>query len=776
MDYIKKTISIEGARTRTQGLLPYFEFGKVYEQHSGDTCYTMSELGLETAIGKENGNWGQFVANPCFLVEKGKTYDTMLHNYYEMLNMVRNGVKLRRVETKEGQIIFIEDLEVCGTEPTGLTDFAAYDQNDFYAIENESVRKETRYVYHSNEQIQGDFIVLINDFEHFIKCAAYLDNVTLPAGLSVGGDVHTKWASYCDVVDVFIGHINIPANIYNEHIKVPKAMSCADVESYIEWLTNYPLSADCCNTRLWEDMGGNDMLEFLNNTGKTKCQQYSSIIEGLDRFGISYLEVPLLLTQNFTDVGVLTNVDGVGYEENDPNRPHNKSSETGFTIDSITMGQTRLQYPTTEEYEQNPSAWTNDSGYTRKPIVVESLLKTLRSPKKYVDDRDNVLPGLFQKYNNQAGEMFVCLKGDPKYYQLRTSSSTIGEETRYYVVYEENSSISDADIKGQGNFKTSYDPVFAGPFNTEQEAQAILNEEETKYNNDDTSNEYRICVVAAAWVMSAITSEPKDCINADGEPSSEVKYTLSQDQNYSTAERKYFRTITTPYAGIRIAMTEEEETGELDAAYTHYFFMVKYNNSSATPMTLPYEPGNVANLYCDESGKCRGDIILSVSTNGNTFEVTYAIGADLSVDSEGNCSYNGGGDIYYEKYAYDPAHVDYVALDGVDNVPVWSQYIDFEGSAKEFYSPRLNLFRTGNTANIIEMTTGDIWNGDYSYDAHLTKEEYLLNFSSPPMVDIDVTIDRGGASAFENHYKLAECNTIQDLEDYGNNFFNIQEQ
>ena len=115
----------------------------------------------------------------------------------------------------------------------------------------------------------------------------------------------------------------------------------------------------------------------------------------------------------------------------------------------------------------------------------------------------------------------------------------------------------------------------------------------------------------------------------------------------------------------------------------------------------------------------------------------------------------------------------------VDNVPVYSDYIDFDGAAKEFYSPRYGLYRTGNTANIIRMTSGEFWirkDGDgYSYanDAYLTKEEYLTTFSLPPKVDVNVTIDRGGVSAFEKHYKLSECNTMQDLVNYGNNFFNI---
>jgi hypothetical protein len=41
----------------------------------------------------------------------------------------------------------------------------------------------------------------------------------------------------------------------------------------------------------------------------------------------------------------------------------------------------------------------------------------------------------------------------------------------------------------------------------------------------------------------------------------------------------------------------------------------------------------------------------------------------------------------------------------------------------------------------------------------------------PPKVDVNVTIDRGGVSVFEKHYKLAECNTMQDLQNYHNGEF-----
>ena len=145
MDYIKRTICLEGARTRTQGLMPYYEFSTA----NNSIVYVDED--------NNNGNWGQFVANPKFLNDKNKTYETMLRNYYTLLNMVRNGVKLRKVSTKENEIMFTEDLGAftwnntskCfegGEEPEFLYEYAAYDAKDFYSTRIESNRKETQNI------------------------------------------------------------------------------------------------------------------------------------------------------------------------------------------------------------------------------------------------------------------------------------------------------------------------------------------------------------------------------------------------------------------------------------------------------------------------------------------------------------------------------------------------------------------------------------------------------------------------------------------------------
>lgn len=740
--------------------MPYYEFGKAYNSFSGE-CGTVDQLGLEMATG-DNGNYGGFVANPCFLTEKNKNYQTMLDNYYTILNMVRNGVKLRKVTTKEGEIIFTENIEAfkfvqsCpegggsafngGTEPDTLYGYAAYNAANFSSTEIESVRGETERVYRSSENITEDYIVLVENFDYFLNLTKYLDDTSYSQASSetIGGTDHTKWATYCAVVDDCIGKINIPAYIYNKHIKAPKSMPCADVATYIKWLEdNQNLSGDCCNLRLWEDMGGQEMLTFLNGH-KNDCQNQMNKLNGL-HYAVPGIETNILLTQNYTDVGVLTNVDGNVYESGltgpsydgtDGSRPHGKLMESalgsgftkvvledgteitaqeqinrfaisgqGISIDQIIMGKKTINLPTTERYDEMLSALEMGTitelpeDCKLPPIEVESLLHTLASSKKFLDDNNNVLPGLFKTFSNTAGQMFICTK-----------------------------------------------------------------------SGDD-------------WTMTQINSLPKNAKNGDGLLSETpgVKIYGSPTQS---SDGQYYRTITIAAAGIEIAKAEEIEKGARDGVPdyvepdgTHYYFFVKYDNSEDTLMEMPYATGNTTNVYYSGDTVYRGDFITEVNIDGaeGTVEFKYVIGGYFYGDINGKyISYKDGGDTYYEKYNIDLKHVDYVPLDGVDNVPVWSKYIDFEGAAKEFYSSRYGLYRTGNTANIIQFTSGELWDKERfsetfaAYDAYLTKEEYLTNFSLPPKTDVNVTIDRGGVSIFEKHYKLSECNTMQDLMQYNN--------
>ena len=562
------------------------------------------------------------------------------------------------------------------------------------------MRDETKRIYRSNKEVGDTFIVLIEDYETFNKLSSYLDRTgyqQVGAGVTIEtGPEHFKWARYCQVVDACIGKINIPASIYNKHIKVPKSMPCADVQSYIDWLVNnQKLSADCCNARLWEDRGGEEMLDFLiKHSGM--CQSIMSAVNSLD-YAVPYIEMPILLTQNYTDVGVLTNIDGVLYDETlsgaviqnqEETRPHGYLRPAKELLPN---GQSALTQSEIDYLIQSGIGVSFDqiimdtSAHTDGDIEVESLLQTLRNKKKYTDDKDNVLPGDFKMYDDFPGG---------KYYKCER-------------------------------------------------------------NGDD-------------WSVEKYGGT--DLVNGDGMTSEEIA---------SSQSTKYYRSVTTRASAQRIAEVYDEEKNEGEPIANVFYFNVKYDNSESSPMECPYKVGNATNVYLLDSGSniYRGDFIVDVNTgDGKTFKVEYVVGGYFKGDENGNFiewpdEYHEFGDIYYEEYGLDKTHVDYVALDGVDNVPVWSEYIDFAGAAKEFYSTRYGLIRTGNTATILRLTSGDIWNKDFAYDAYLTKEDYLTGFSLPPKVDVNVTVDRGGASAFERHYKLSECNTMQDLENYQNGYF-----
>jgi len=55
----------------------------------------------------------------------------------------------------------------------------------------------------------------------------------------------------------------------------------------------------------------------------------------------------------------------------------------------------------------------------------------------------------------------------------------------------------------------------------------------------------------------------------------------------------------------------------------------------------------------------------------------------------------------------------------------------------------------------------------------VTKEEYLFGITFTPTVDNDILIDRGINTVFQNHLQLSEINSMSDLVNYGNGFYNI---
>ena len=214
----------------------------------------------------------------------------------------------------------------------------------------------------------------------------------------------------------------------------------------------------------------------------------------------------------------------------------------------------------------------------------------------------------------------------------------------------------------------------------------------------------------------------------------------------TTQMPKYYRTVSLD------AVVQKILSGVTSGTY---YFYVKYKNDKTNPMTIPFAPGVV-----DGNGISN----ISYDSDFVTFEYFY-------------------NDIQYkETYKYNPSVSAETTLDGFENITIYYNEIDYDFTEQTIYNKHYDLYREGNLADIVQYREGHVWCDDDSNDyvasaetinAPIFKEEYLLGISSTFKADVNVTINRGNAAAFERHFKLSECNTMEDLENYGNNIFNL---
>jgi len=85
--------------------------------------------------------------------------------------------------------------------------------------------------------------------------------------------------------------------------------------------------------------------------------------------------------------------------------------------------------------------------------------------------------------------------------------------------------------------------------------------------------------------------------------------------------------------------------------------------------------------------------------------------------------------------------------------------------------------RTVSDGSEINLTTmyykGQNLNNTNVELSAFTREEYLLYITQEPKVESDVFIDRGATSVLPSHTQLAEINTLEQLENFGNGFYNL---
>lgn len=203
--------------------------------------------------------------------------------------------------------------------------------------------------------------------------------------------------------------------------------------------------------------------------------------------------------------------------------------------------------------------------------------------------------------------------------------------------------------------------------------------------------------------------------------------------------------------------------------------LVLYDNK----MSIPYEEKRPFNLQSAGGDRYVCDFIESITKMTNMITFVYRIGSTVTLNADKKVLSFNGGIIYRETYMYYPGTKETFKFDGID-VELTYDKIDYSSLTDSVYSDELWLNRDAVIGEVNSFVRGDVWkngitfgNSGTTINSPVFKEEYLLGQAFAFNTDIDIDIDRGAAAAFEKHFKLAECNTMSDLVDYGNNIFEL---
>lgn len=130
---------------------------------------------------------------------------------------------------------------------------------------------------------------------------------------------------------------------------------------------------------------------------------------------------------------------------------------------------------------------------------------------------------------------------------------------------------------------------------------------------------------------------------------------------------------------------------------------------------------------------------------------------------------------YTESYFYDPTTFDYditkAPSENLDN-GVQKKGIFYTVGSKSLVQS--NLGNSGAILNnILTDFTTKRTEPDYIYSKEYRTDD-LIGVTFNPIVDAKIVVDRGLNASFERHLKLGEVKTLDDLMNYGNNFFNVK--
>lgn len=219
-----------------------------------------------------------------------------------------------------------------------------------------------------------------------------------------------------------------------------------------------------------------------------------------------------------------------------------------------------------------------------------------------------------------------------------------------------------------------------------------------------------------------------------------------------------------------------------------------------------YALGSIKNIVSnkDENGGkyYTGDYLYSITVDGDIFteetgftqyiaslnegdsgeiSFTYYVGCDLVETGNGtfivDANYNLKSMKYTDTYNYEVKKVA-TKISGEDVEFLYAD-IDYGTGSEYVMLQNLDNLEYLTKLSEIEYNTSENLDGVFNkspdfVNAPFFMEDYKLGLTYIEKNEETIVIDRGNAAAFERHLRLSEVKTVQDLDNYGNGFFEMK--
>lgn len=812
MNEIRKKICIDKIRSHHCGVMPYIRFGE-----SNPTATFVDEE-------DNNGNWSHFpydFAKVCTWLYKDRViteictsgiteddhsiearlrYCDLVRKYNYVESQLRNGIYCKSIKQKKVEVLSTDcedNTYGCGDDNNRTTSgvvttlISRFDNTkikyDFIPMKNSWFEKTGEYTYQLRDldelyetepqdlvdwiyhmlELDENYIVLLSDFDTVRKYeeewpawwynwfGSNWDDLFPNHEYSEYFQFSLDFEKYC------LGKICVPEEFeFNgttyeiTGIYVPDYVNYSEVPGLISWFeaNNLP-EKDKAQQELWDSMGGDAFYLFLQHVQTywideiPECTKPDEKPQCLMTYLPPYFSIPLYLEQPYEYE--------LMYENYTPDGEYKPFSAVGI-------------YSGYAQFDKSHYIELTDSGY------VESKLENVKSINS---TEVGGVVGVWQEFiPTSSSTIFKC-----QYHSgTSISAGTVISETKYYTdghfevtIIEDNSNLEtppNTHTVPQRIWLVERAPLYVPP--TETTVPATDPEDIMNGISAITTSTTYIRYSYKWWECETCPGDGLRC--ADGEI-----VTAYQGDVYRTIPTLSCigNLVPNPSDGDAYQFLPTYDNGRANDNPQHSSVMgtriitfgIPYSSNTYFDMT---ETVDDPHLYIGNYIPYNG-----VSIDSGICTIHYVMGGKAGYDNHYNPPFyelpRDTGTHYVEQIPIYQNMQKKIDIDNFVDVDFFYDELDFEATKELVYSDDYRMYRYANIATLEGMEVAAVWTSGTAMTAKLFTKESTSNMLFMPIEIPNIEVDRGNATAFESYFKLGECNSFEDLRQYGNNFFNL---